>query len=111
MSLGEAQSACVILAYVGSVSVRVSEKRMRNESQRPCISRAAKTENPVPRSFCATKLNENAFLSKYNSNGQNNQFCRRMSWSRVTKKRLFAFKRVLKGMDFVLNRIRLCGHR
>ena len=49
---------------------------MRNDSQRPRISRAAKTENPVPRSFFAPKLNENAFLSKYNSNGQNNQFFR-----------------------------------
>ena len=54
----------------------VSEKGTRNESQRTRISRAAKTENPVPRSFFAPKLNENAFFSKYNSNGQNNQFCR-----------------------------------
>ena len=74
----------------------VSEKRTRNESQRTRISGAAKTENPVPRSFFAPNLNENAFLSKYNSSAQNNQFCRRMSWSRVTKQRLFAFKRVVK---------------
>jgi len=74
----------------------VSEKRMRNESQTPRISRAAKTENPVPRSFFAPKLNENAFLSKYNSNGQNNQFFRSNELEQGHKKRLFAFKRVMK---------------
>ena len=40
----------------------VSEKRTRNESQRPRISRAAKTENLVPQSFFAPKLNGNIIL-------------------------------------------------
>ena len=44
----------------------VQEKRTRNESQRPrFISRAAKTENPVPRSFFAPKPNGNACYAGY----------------------------------------------
>ena len=68
----------LILACVVSVSVRFAprEQRRRNESQRPrekwrkkkgsCfISRAAKTENPVPRSFFAPKPNGNACHAGY----------------------------------------------
>ena len=40
------------LACVANVSVQYSVQRTRNESQRQrFISRAAKTENPVPQSF------------------------------------------------------------
>ena len=78
---------------------------MRNESQRPRISRAAKTENPVPRSFFAPKVNENAFLSKYNSNGQNNQFCRSKELEQGHQKKVICLQKgnEMNGFRFKQN--------
>ena len=54
------------LACVASVSVRFRSKERGTRVKDSCfISRAAKTENPVPRSFFAPKPNGNACYAGY----------------------------------------------